>query len=224
MTFIGRSSLRTVFIFGASVLGVLLPAVMARHEASTGFGGKKPSVVLQASKTVITLPCPPGAYSASRSCPTNVDRQVALTSVAKGFNKPTYAYNVGGGRIIGEGSEVTWDLDDARPGFYRAIVEVQDNKKHSAQSSVDVKVLTCDDCIFHHPCFPLFVSCYEKVNAGTPVTCKVVIGARSPGSLTFEWSARDSSGGNLDERISRRDEFISIRTDGLAGQSITSSL
>ena len=76
----------------------------------------------------------------------------ALTAVAKGFSKPTYSYNVGGGRIIGEGSNVTWDLYDAGPGFYRAIVEVQDNKKHRAVSSVDVKVhVLCGLCPFTSP-------------------------------------------------------------------------
>lgn len=227
MTFLRRSSsLRTVFIFCASVLGVLLPAVMAKHEVSNGFVEKKPSVVLHASKTLITIPCPPGAYSASRSCPTNVDMQVALTSVAKGFSKPTYSYNVGGGRIIGEGSNVNWDLYEAGPGFYRAIVEVQDNQKHRAVSSVDVTFQSCADCIYHEPCMvPIFVRCYDKVNAGTPVTCRVAIGRREePGPFTFEWSARDSSGNDLAERISRRGEYVSIRTDGLGGQSVTATV
>ena len=219
------SSLRTVFIVGAAVLGVLLPAVMARHEASNGFLGKKPSVVLQASKTSVTHPCPPGSHSTSRSCPTTVDMQVALTAVAKGFSKPTYSYNVGGGRIIGEGSNVTWDLSQAGPGFFRAIVEVQDNKKHRAVASVDVKVHHCPDCVNSEPCPAPVVICYNEVRAGTPITCKVEIGPRSdPGPLTFEWSARDSSGNDLAERISRRGEYVSIRTDGLGGQSVTATV
>jgi hypothetical protein len=148
--------------------------------------------------------------------------QAALTSVAKGFTKPTYSYNVGGGRIIGEGSNVTWDLVDAGPGFYRAIVEVQDNHKHRAVASVDVKVHHCPDCVNSEPCPALIVSCYDRVNAGTPITCKLVTLPRSiPGPVTFEWSARDSSGNDLAERISRRGEYVSIRTDGLGGQSVT---
>ena len=220
------SSLRTVFIFGAPVLGVLLPAVMAKPEVSNGFVGKKPSVVLQASKTSITYPCPPSWHSTSRSCPTTVDMQVPLTALATGFSKPTYSYTVGGGRIIGEGSNVTWDLYDAGPGFYRAIVEVQDNKKHRAVASVDVKVLACNDCIPHEPCFyPIVVSCYDRVNAGTPITCKVVVQPQSgPGPFTFEWSARDSSGGDLTERITARGSYVSIRTEGLGGQRVTATV
>jgi hypothetical protein len=219
------SGLRAVFIFGALVLSVVLPAVMARPEVSNRLGGKKPSVVLQASKTSITYPCPPGFHTTSRSCPTKPDMQVPLTAVAEGFSKPTYSYSVGGGRIIGEGSNVTWDLYDAGPGFHQAIVEVQDNKKHRALSSVDVKVAFCDDCVTSMPCPLVFVTCYDRVNAGTPITCKVVAGSRSdPGPLTFEWSARDSSGGDLGERISARGSYVSIRTDGLGGRSVTATV
>jgi hypothetical protein len=226
MTFLRRSSsLRTVFIFGAPVLGVLLAPVMAKYEASTVLGGKKPSVVLQASKTSITYPCPPGFHTTSRSCPTKPDMQVPLTSVAEGFSKPTYSYNVGGGRIVGEGSNVTWDLYEAGPGFYRAIVEVQDSKKRRASSSVDVKVGACNDCVTSMPCPVVFVICYDRVNAGTPITCKVEIGSRSdPGPLTFEWSARDWSGRDLADRISSRGSYVSIHTDGLGGQSVTATV
>jgi len=151
--------------------------------------------------------------------------RVPLTAVAEGFSKPTYFYNVGGGRIVGEGSNVTWDLYEARPGFYRAIVEVQDSKKRRASSSVDVKVVACDDCVTSMPCPVVFVICYDRVNAGTPITCKVEIGSRpDPGPLTFEWSARDWSGGDLADRISRRGSYVSIRTDGLGGQTVTATV
>jgi len=219
------SSLRTVFIFGAPVLGVLLPAVMAKPEVSNALVGNKPSVVLQASKTSITYPCPPSWHSTSRSCPTTVDMQVPLTTVVKGFSRPTFSYNVGGGRIIGEGSNVTWDLSEARPGFYRAIVEVQDSKKHRALSFVDVKAGFCDDCVNSEPCPAPVLRCYNEVRAGTPITCKIEIGPRGdPGPLTFEWSARDSSGGDLGERVSARGSYVSIRTDGLGGQSVTATV
>ena len=218
------SNLRTVFIFGAPVLAVLLPAVMAKPEVSNALVGK-PSVVLHAAKTSIMYPCQPGWHSASRSCPTTVDMQVPLTTVARGFTKPTYSYTVRGGRIIGEGSNVAWDLYDAGPGFHRAIVEVQDNKKHRALSFVDIKVGFCDDCVNSEPCPAPVLRCYNEVMAGTPITCKIEIWPRSdPGPLTFEWSARDSSGGDLGERISRRGEYVSIRTDGLGGQSVTATV
>ena len=127
------SSLRTVFIFGAPVLGVAAPSCHGKTRGVEWACGKE-TVCRPASLKDLDhdIRVPQAVYSTSRSCPTNVDMQVPLTAVANGFSKPTYSYNVGGGRIIGEGSNVTWDLHDARPGFYRAIVEVQDHKKHRA--------------------------------------------------------------------------------------------
>src|SRR5438552_2162915 len=94
-----RSGLRIVSLSATSLLCVLLASVMAEKASSNGLLKKKTSVVLQASTTKITYPCPPGGHSISRSCPSTADFQVALTAIAKDFNKPPlYAYAVTGGR------------------------------------------------------------------------------------------------------------------------------
>jgi hypothetical protein len=196
---------------------------MAPKAASTGLLKTKPSVALQVSKTLLTYPCQPDWHSSSRSCSSTADLQVALTAVTSDFNKQSvFAYAASGGRIVGEGSKVTWDLSEAGPGIYAATVEVQDNKKHRAVSTVNVTVQLCGDCVNSEPCpAPIFVSCYDEVKAGTPITCKLVIGPaiwRAP--PTYEWSVRDSSGEDLSERISLRDTYLSIRTDGLSAKTV----
>ena len=220
MNFLKR---RIIALSATPLLCVLLITVVAQQGISKGLN-RNPSVELQASTTLITYPCPPGGRSVSGSCPSTLNLQVALTAIAKDFNKqPSYAYTVGSGRVDGEGSKVTWDLSGLWPGSYTATVEVQDNKKHRAFSSVIVKIVNCPDCVISdEPCFAtIVVSCYEEVKAGTPITCKVVLGQglRSD-SLTYEWSARDSSGEDLSERISRRGASISIPTNNLAGQTV----
>src|SRR5262245_41231669 len=116
--------LRIIFLFAGS-LCVLLALVNAN-----GVSKLKPSVELRASKTLITFPCPPYQVSLSRACPSTGDFQVALTATAKGFNKQSsYVYSVTGGHVLGEGSNVTWDLSETRPGVYTATVQVQDKKK-----------------------------------------------------------------------------------------------
>ncbi|MGZ8845198.1 MAG: hypothetical protein ACXW3C_01930 [Pyrinomonadaceae bacterium] len=136
-------------------------------EASNSLLRKKPSVVLQASKTTITYPCPTSMLSLSGSCPSVADLRVSLTSIAKDFSKPTYSYTVVGGRIIGDGSNVTWDLNDVGPGLYTATVEVQDHKKHRATSSVVVTIQICADCVpADFPCPTIVVTCYDEVKAG----------------------------------------------------------
>jgi hypothetical protein len=220
-----RSGLRIISLSVMSLLCVLLASMMAQKGSSNGLLKKKPSVVLQASTTLLTYPCGPDYHSVSRSCPSTVDFQVALTSLAKDFNKlPVYGYTVAGGRVVGEGNQVTWDLSGVAPGIYTATVEVQDNKKHRALSSVNVTIMSCGDCVDSWMCPTIVVSCYDEVKAGTPVTCKVVLGPWSDMItylITYEWSACDSSGEDLSGRISGRGTSISIPTTGLGGKTIT---
>jgi len=215
-----RLGLRIVSLSATSLLCLFLASVMAPQGLSNGWLKKKPSVVLQASTTTITYPCAPNWHSRSGSCPSTADLQVDLTAIAKDFNKqPLYAYTVAGGRVVGEGSKVTWDLSGLWPGFYTATVEVQDNKKHRILSSVIVKIVHCYDCVDAFMCPPILVTCYDEVMAGTPVTCKVWVGPW-PDPITYEWSARDSSGVDRSGRISGRDTSISIPTNGLGGKSV----
>ena len=194
---------------------------MAQKGLSNGLLKKKPSVVLQAATTLITLPCPRDARSISRSCPSTINSQVALAAVTKDFNKQIlYAYTVSGGHVVGEGSKVTWELSGVWPGIYTATVEVQDNKKHRALSSVTVTIENCKDCVDSPVCPTIVVTCYDEVKVGTPATCKVVVRPSSD-LITYKWSARDSSGEELSERISGRGTSISIPTNGSGGKHIT---
>jgi hypothetical protein len=194
--------------------------MMAQQGSANGLLKKKPSVVLQASTTKITYPCPPDFYSISRSCPSAADLQVGLTSIAKDFNKqPLYAHTVTGGRVVGEGSRVTWDLSEVGPGIYTATVEVKDTKKHHALSSVNVTIANCADCVDSFMCPTLVVTCYDRVMAGTLAVCKVTM-MPSSDRVAYEWSVNASSGDDLSERISKRGASISIPTNGLGGQTL----
>ena len=216
------SSRRIISLFSSSFLCVMFASAMAPKESSARLLKTKPSVELQASKTLITYPCQPDWHSMSGACPSEVDPQVALTAVTKAFSKQSvYVYTVSGGRIVGEGSKVIWDLSEAGPGVYAAVVEARDNKKHRALSTVYVTVQICGDCVDSLPCPTMFVTCYDEVKAGTPITCKLVLGSaiwRAPAA--YEWSARGSTGEQLSGRISGRGTYISISTNGLAGQTV----
>jgi hypothetical protein len=209
-----------VIVLSASVC-ILLATVTNQIVASNGLVKSKPSVELHASKTLITYGCPRGMHSHSGSCPPIYDVNVALTSITKDFNKQAlYVYTVTRGRIVG--SNVVWDLSEAAPGIYTATVEVRDNKKHRALSSVTVTIAMCGDCVHDGlPCPMFFVTCYDQVKAGTPITCKVTVHPGTKSSpITYEWSARSSNGKSLSESISGSGTSISIPTGGLAGQTV----
>jgi hypothetical protein len=214
----------------AIALFILLAALIAGVGAANDLAGKKPSVELQLSKTTITLHCPPGARSISRSCPLSDDDRISLVAIASGLGKDTtYSYSVGAGQIVGEGSKVLWDLTGAGPGLYVVKVDVRDSRKRQATASVTVTIANCGDCIFLEPCmFTLVVTCYEKVQAGTPITCKLA--ARLPldpdtdRQYTYEWSARTSDDHDLTATITKRGEYISIPTKDLAGKHVITTV
>jgi hypothetical protein len=215
-----RFGQRTISLSATPLLCVLLITVVTQKGVSKGRLTRKPSVELQASTTKITYPCPPDFSSISRSCPSTADLQVGLTSIPRDFSKqPAYAYTVAAGRVVGEGNKVTWDLSEVGPGNYTATVEVHDNKKHRALSSVIVTITNCKDCVDRWLCPTLVVDCYDQVKAGTRAVC-IVRMQPSSNLFTYEWSVNASSGEDLSERISRRGTSISIPTNNLAGQTV----
>jgi hypothetical protein len=216
---------------GAPLLCVLLASVVTRTDSASGSLTDRASVVLHASRTSITYPCGSGYHSRSGLC--QIQPEVALTSEVQGFHKQAvYKYLVSGGQVVGEGSKVTWDLNGVRAGIYTATVEVQDSNKHRAVSSVNVTVASCSDCMMDCdlPCPAIVVTCYDQVKAGTPITCRVQVQGSSkkcndsmgwsPEHSAYKWAARSSSGDDLSEVITDRREYVSIPTNGRAGQVI----
>ena len=213
--------IRIVLLATTLLLDVLFACVIPQSASSAAWLGGKPTVALHASKTSITIPCPRGMGSISNSCPTDPERQIRLNSTARDFGKqPLYVYTVGAGGILGEGSNVVWNLSEVGPGIYTATVEVRDNKKRRAVSSVTVTLANCPDCVTDHDgfCPPLVVMCYDEVKAGTPITCKVVIPHSS--KIGYHWTARSSGREDLSATLTSRDVYVSIPTNGLAGQTV----
>ncbi|HXI25894.1 MAG TPA: hypothetical protein VNG71_18705 [Pyrinomonadaceae bacterium] len=205
------------------LLGVLLTSVVSQEASSNALLGKKPSVELRTSNTVITLPCPPGGCSSF--CPLTSDFRIPLAALTEGFHHAVYVYAVGAGRILGQGSRVTWDLSDVGPGLYTATVEVTEGKRR-ASSSVTVKMQLCMDCNpdCYGMCPTLSVMCYEQVKAGTPITCKaLIVGARLNG-ITYQWSSRDSDDNDLSASMSKHGEYFSIPTKGLSGKAVITTV
>lgn len=58
-----------------------------------------------------------------------------------------YIYKISGGKIVGEGSKVSWDLSDAEAGTYTITAEVQDSCGTCGQSiTMKICVIECFDC------------------------------------------------------------------------------
>ena len=169
-----------------------------------------------ASSSTVTLPCPPEMRSGT--CPTTANASLGLTTTASDPDGDTllYSYTVTGGRITGEGANVTWDLSGVNPGTYTATVEVDDGCGCITSSQTTVTVANCTDCVAPPPpCPTVSVSCPDTADPG-PITFTANVSG-GPGTQTYNWSVSAGT-------IASGQGTSSITVNASAGQTITATV
>ena len=181
-----------------------------------------PTVTLSASSGTITLPCPPGT-TAQPNCTVGTPTTVQLSANATDPDGDTllYTYTTTGGRITGDGANVSWDLTGVQPGTYTATVEVDDGCGCIAYSSTTVTVAQPAPNCCVPPCPTLSISCpTDQVLAGTPATVSVTLSGGDPNANpTYNWTV---SAGTISS--GQGTPTITIDTTGLEGQNVTATV
>lgn len=136
-------------------------------------------------KTVY-IPCPPGSRPrAGGNC--SDDMTVSVTTVARDPDNDvlTYNYTVSGGRIVGQGANVSWDLSGVQPGTYTVTVGVDDGCGVCGTTKTEtITVANCD-------CEPIPQECICPT-----VTVDGPSGTTAPGgTMTFTANLSGGSGG-----------------------------
>jgi len=128
---------------------------------------------------------------------------------------------VTGGRVSGEGKQVSWDLSGVANGTYTATVEVNDGNQHTASGNATVTVADCTGCkLPPPPCPTISVSCPSDVEQGSPITYTASIaGGDSNITATYNWSV---SAGTITS--GQGTSTITVDTAGLGGQSVTATV
>ena len=177
-----------------------------------------PVVSLAAATTTITLPCPPGQTSAT--CPAAPAMSTALVATATDPDGDTllYTWSVTGGRVTGDGANVSWDLSGVGAGTYTATVEVDDGCGCVSFATATVTVAACADCVTPPPpCPTVSVSCPDQSQPDQPITFTANVSG-GPGTQTYNWSV--SSG-----TIASGQGTSSITVTGAAaGSSVTATV
>jgi PKD-like domain/PKD domain len=170
-----------------------------------------------ASSSLITRPCPEGTSSSSQACPVSANYVIQLTASASDNENDVlmYTWTVTGGKISGEGKNVTWDLTGSQPGSYTATVQVSDGTNAPVPASANVTIADCKDCV-PPPCPAVNVSCPADVEQGAPITFTASVNA---GNVTYNWSvsAGTITGG-------QGTSSITVDTAGLGGQTVTATV
>ena len=145
------------------------------------------------SETKVWLACPPGQVSKSKKCAD--DFSVNVTTVASDAENDvlTYNYTVSGGRIVGQGANVTWDLSGVRAGTYTITAGVDDGCGICGKTqTTTVEVVECDDCeVPPVPCSCPSISVTDPPSAvqpGEPLTFTANVSGGTQENITFNWA------------------------------------
>jgi hypothetical protein len=179
-----------------------------------------PTASLAASATTITLPCQPGYHSSSGSCPASASTSVSLTTTASDPDGDTllYSYSVTGGRVTGDGANVSWDLSGVGPGTYTASVDVDDGCGCITSATTTVTIASCGDCVPDVVCPTFSLSCpTDVVQAGTAAT--VSLNVSVPGTPAISGNNWTVSAGTITS--GQGSSTITVDTTGQEGNNIT---
>jgi hypothetical protein len=198
----------------------LIKRMLGLKPAPVIFPNEPPTVAFTASATTITMPCSPELHSSS-GCPAAASTTVGLTTTASDPDGDTllYTYTVTGGRIAGEGANVSWDISGVGPGTYTASVEVDDGCGCITASSTTVTIASCPDCVPNVVCPTISSSCPDSVEQGTPITYSANVGWGTPPASSYNWTV---SAGTITS--GQGTTSITVSTDNLAEQSVTATL
>jgi hypothetical protein len=150
---------------------------------------------LDLSQTTVTTPCPAGQVRAEgATCSDDMTVNVRTTAVDPENDVLTYNYTVSGGRITGQGANVSWDLTGAAPGTYTITAGVDDSCGVCGQTQTrTVTVATCN-CIT--PVVPITCTCptitltgpSDVIVQGGTGTFTANVSGGSQTSTTYNWT------------------------------------
>ena len=152
----------------------------------------------------VTLPCPRGTQkTAGSKCSDDMTVSVSTKATDAEGDPLTYSYTVSGGRIVGSGANVSWDLTGARAGNYTVTVGADDGCGICGPTKTETIVVEeCKDCV--NPC-----NCPSLSVAGPSSITQ-------PGeSMTFTANTSGGSGDvNYSWRVTRNGESINFSGNG----------
>jgi hypothetical protein len=185
-----------------------------------------PTVSLAASTATVTIgatSCPEGQMPDPNCTASSTNVQLTATASDPDGDTLLYTWSTTGGRVTGDGPNVTWDLSGAAPGTYTATVEVDDGCGCIAYANTSVTVNSCN-CVPKPPppCPTISVACPTSLTlAGQPVTFTATVSGGDPNvTPTFNWTV---SAGTISS--GQGTSSITVDTAGLAsGTSITATV
>jgi hypothetical protein len=146
----------------------------------------------------VTIPCQPGFHPREGGSCTD-DMSVTVSTVARDVDNDvlTYNYTVSGGRVVGQGANVSWDLSGAQAGTYTITVGVDDGCGVCGQTKTETITVASCDCVQDvTPCSCPTLSVTGpsgETPAGGTMTFTANVSGGSANDITYNWSVSDGS-------------------------------
>ena len=152
---------------------------------------------LTLSDTEIKLPCKPGYVpTEGQACADNTQISIQTSASDPENDVLTYNYTVSGGRIVGTGANVTWDVSGLAPGTYTITAGVDDGCGLCGKT--ETKTITIADCECKLACECPTISVTGPAgitNPGDTMTFTANVSGGSQASITYNWSV---TGGTIE--------------------------
>ncbi|REJ78270.1 MAG: hypothetical protein DWQ47_02060 [Acidobacteria bacterium] len=147
------------------------------------------------SENTITKPCEPG-FQPKEGVQCRDDQTVDIRTNASDEEGDvlTYNYTVSGGRIVGQGANVTWDLSGVNTGTYTVTVAVDDGCGVCSETKTEtVEVVECD-CEKVCECPTLTVDGPPAaVEPGDTMTFTANVVGGNQQNITYSWEVSQGS-------------------------------
>ncbi len=177
---------------------------------------------LTLSSEKITLPCPAGKIPAEgQACNDSTSINVSTTAVDPENDVLTYNYTVSGGRIVGSGANVSWDLSGQPAGTYTITAGVDDGCGLCGKT--ETKTVTVADCVCRDACDcgTLTVSGPAGItNPGGSMTFTANLSGGTATDVTYNWSV---SAGTIESGQGTPSITVSTTPD-MAGSNVTATV
>lgn len=178
----------------AALAALFAAAAQGQTPKQTPPPNERPTVkLLPATDRVALAPGCDEAASVNAACRATSPR-VALMAQASDPDGDTmlFTYKTDGGRVVGEGPEVTLDLTGVEPGTYTVSVEVDDGLGGIGTDATKIAVERCT-CPLPAPgradCPTVTVSCMDTGVAGQPLKFTANVSGGDPAvTPTYKWT------------------------------------
>lgn len=177
--------------------GFIVQAWVGRRNERAAEVLNQPAVInsVDLSNSTITKPCAPG-FQPREGVECRDDQTVNVRTNASDPESDviTYNYTVSGGRVVGQGANVTWDLSGVNTGTYTITVAVDDGCGVCSETKTEtVEVVECD-CVKVCECPTLTVDGpASAVQPGETMTFRANVVGGNQQNITYNWTVSQGS-------------------------------